>query len=102
MAGSSGVGKPSSTPGEPGGVPELGALESAEGGGDDVRGLLDTKVRTLGELKAILIKHLGEKKGLKFYNEFMTSIAMMMQLQVQHAAERAKKAAQDMRMDVSQ
>jgi len=93
MDSSSGVGGTSPKPGEISGMGEKGPGDS------DLSGLMHTKVSTLGELKSLLISHLGEKKGTKFYNEFLTSFGMLMLQQIQESAEQARQAAQNMRMD---
>lgn len=67
--------------------------------GADISGLMKIKVGTLGQLKAALIQYLGEKEGMKFYNQFLRTFAMTMLQQVQQSASQAKKAAQGMRMD---
>jgi len=95
MSGSSGIGGTSSTPE---GVPGLGGVE-ASGGQIDISGLMHAKVGTLGELKAVLIQYMGEKEGTKFYNQFMTSFAMIMMQQIQESAQHAKEASQNMRMN---
>lgn len=71
---------------------ELSAIEGLKGGqgGEDVGALLHAKVGTLGELKAALIKYLGKKEGEKFYNQFLTSFAMLMIQQMQTSAKQAK------------
>ena len=68
-----------------------------EPSGGDLQAALHTPVRTLGELKEMLIKHLGKEKGTKLYNTFMKSFAMQVMSQVQHSAQQAQKAAQQMR-----
>ena len=88
---SSGIGGPTESTGPdkiPSG-PSEGALENA----------LHTPVKTLGDLKRVLISSMGEKEGTKFYNNFLKSFAMLMLNQVQHAASAAKKASRQMRMD---
>lgn len=94
MGGPSGIGDSSFKP-------PLGEVEGQKGGpsGSDIEKALHTKVRTLGQLKAMLEKDLGKKDGDKLYNVFMKSFLMMMLTQIQQSAEGAKKAAQNMRMD---
>lgn len=91
------------SPNPPEEIPGLSASEalgSGDGSGKgDISGLLDAKISTLGELKSTLIKFLGEKDGMKFYNQFMTTFAVGMLQQIQQSAQQAKKAAQGMRMD---
>lgn len=67
--------------------------------GEDVSSLMHTKIGTLGQLKAVLVQYMGESKGTKFYDQFLTSFAMIMLQQIQESAEQAKQASQDMRMD---
>lgn len=57
----------------------------------DVQGLMNEKVRTLGDLKAVMVKHLGEEKGKKLYNFFMQSMAMQMLAQVRATAPKSHK-----------
>jgi hypothetical protein len=101
MSGPSGIGKPppSGGEGEVGEVRELEAMKGKGGGGEDIPGLLHAKVSTLRQLKDLLIQHLGEKQGTKFFNQFVMSSALMMLQQVRASAEQARKAAQEMRMD---
>jgi hypothetical protein len=94
MNSSSGIGGAAPTPEK---VPETGGVH--EMGKKSTESVLQTKVATLGQLKALLIQNYGEKEGLKFYNQFMKSFAMVILQQVQQSAEQAKKAAQSMRMD---
>jgi hypothetical protein len=93
MSQSGGVGDTSSVPNLPG----LGATEGVEAG--SVEAALHTPVKTLGELKKVLVSNFGEKTGMKVYNQFMMSFAMLMMQQMQDSAEHAKKASQDMRTD---
>lgn len=93
MSGSSGVGDASFKP------PVGGASGAGGPSGQDIEKALHTKVRTMGELKQMLESTLGKKDGEKMYNMFMKSFGMMMLSQIQHAAEQAKKATQQMRMD---
>lgn len=91
----SGIGGPEGPkPEEIGGLAKTG--EGPSGG--DVSAALHAKVKTLGELKAVLIRYLGEKQGTKMYNTFIQSFAMIMLSQIQQSAEAAKKAAQQTRM----
>ncbi len=78
--------------------PEMGEIKEALGGPEH-GGVTHTSIRTTGALKRLLVQHYGEEKGTKLYNRFMVTFAMMMLSQVQHAAQRAQKAAQDMRSD---
>ncbi len=79
MSESSGIGgtplKPTETSesGGPTGEPSSASVESA----------LKTPVRTLGELKKMLIEKLGHKKGLEMYNRFLTGIGQVMYSQMQ-------------------
>ncbi len=52
---------------------------------------MNEKVRTLGDLKAVMVKHLGEEKGKKLYNFFMQSMAMQMLAQVRATAPKSHK-----------
>jgi hypothetical protein len=72
-----------------------GVGEGGESG--DIGAALHTKVSTLGELKAMLIACLGEEQGKKFYNQFLSSFALLMIQQVQGAAQHAKQSSQNMR-----
>lgn len=96
MSNTGGIGGSSSS----GEAPEIKELKSMEQGpkGQSIENALHTKVSTLGELKAMLVKNLGEKNGTKMYNEFIQSFAMLMLEQIQQSAEQAKKASQQMRM----
>lgn len=58
---------------------------------------LHTGVRTIGELKQLLISSLGPKAGTEFYNNFMKTMTLTMLAQVQKSAEHAKQAAREMR-----
>lgn len=78
---------------------ELGGPSKASEGpsGGDVAAAMQAKVKTLGELKAVLIQHLGEKEGTKLYNTFLQSFVMTMLAQLRQSAQGADKAAQQMR-----
>jgi hypothetical protein len=91
MDGTSGVG-----PAKPGEAPEIGAPQEGPSGGGDV---LHTKLRTLDDLKNLLISQYGEQKGKKFYKMFIQSFAMMMLQQVQSTAEHAKQAEREARQE---
>lgn len=80
-------------------IPGMGKIPEEKGGpsGGSIEKALHTKVKTLGQLKQVLIDNLGKKEGEKVYNYFMGSIAMEMLSQIQHAAQQAKKASQQMR-----
>lgn len=85
----SGIGGPSPTPE---GIPGL----SASGDNKNVEQLLDTKVKNLGQLKAAMIKSLGEKDGMKLYNQFMNTFGIQMITQLQQASDEAAQAAKKM------
>ncbi len=57
---------------------------------------MSTPVRTLGELKSVLLKSLGKEKGTKLYNHFLMGIVQSMLSDVRQAAQRADQAAKDM------
>lgn len=82
-------------------LPSFGALEAGDtqGEGADISGLLHAKVGNLDELKAVLIKYLGEKDGMKFYNQFITTFEMTMLNQIQQSAKAAQQASKQMRSD---
>lgn len=66
-------------------------VEAAAGGDTDVQGLMSEHIRTLGDLKAAMVKHLGEEKGKKLYNTFMQSMAMQMLAQIRATAPKSQK-----------
>ncbi len=70
---------------------------SGEPTGKSLENALHAPVKTLGQLKQVLIDNLGEKEGKKLYNSFMKSFMMQILNQVQESAQQAKKAAQSMR-----
>lgn len=76
---------------------EISKTEGPESGTGDISSIMQSKVSTVGELKSLLIKHLGLEQGTKFYNQFLTSFGLLMLQQVQQSAQQAKKAAQGMR-----
>lgn len=80
--------RPTETSG-PGGV-------TGQPSGGSVENVLHAKVKTLGQLKQVLVQNLGEKEGTKLYNNFIQAFAMQMINQVQQSAAQAKKAAQQM------
>ena len=65
--------------------------------GQQMEYALHTPVKTLGDLKRILIDNLGEENGTKYYNSFIKSFSMLMLNQIQQSARGAKKAAEQMR-----
>jgi hypothetical protein len=78
-------------------LPGLTAADMASASPAGIEAALQTPVRTLGQLKELLIANLGEETGTKFYNSFMNSFGMLMIEQVRKAASSAQKAAQNMR-----
>lgn len=91
-SGSSGVGGASHKPEE---IRKMEGPEEHDKGKPDVEKVLHTKVSSLGQLKSVMTKNLGEEEGNKLYNSFLTSFGMMMLHQVQRSAAHIKKAAQD-------
>ncbi len=95
MSSSSGSGGVQPQPSIPGlGASDLGGVSSG-----DVEAALKTPVKTLGELKALLVQKLGEKAGTKLYNTFITSFGMIMLQQMQDSMRRAQQAAENIRMN---
>lgn len=94
MSGSSGIGGGASPVEKPSGGEPV-----QDGGPGNIGDIAHAQISTLADLKNLLIQQLGEKEGTKFYNQFMMSVAMLMIQQVQHSADQAKKASQEMRMD---
>jgi hypothetical protein len=95
MGDTSGIGKEGSsipTPGSSG----VGGV-SGEPSGASIENALHTPVANLGQLKKVLIDNLGEEEGKKLYNTFVKTFAMQMLSQLQHSADQAKQAAQQMR-----
>lgn len=90
MSHSGGVGGPSPK------IPGVGAAPEGVSG-EDVAAAMHAPIHTLGELKNVLISHFGEKEGMKVYNGFMMSFAMIMLSQVRQTAQQAQKASQSMR-----
>ena len=76
--------------------PETGGVEGGPSGGS-IEKALHAKVRTLGQLKEILIENLGEEDGKKMYAQFVKSFSMLMLNQVQQAAKAAKQASKSMK-----
>ena len=58
---------------------------------------MDTKVKTLADVKAALIQSAGEEKGTKLYNQFISSMETSLVIQSQASATRAQQAAKKMR-----
>jgi hypothetical protein len=75
-----------------------GVPETVGGGGDDAS-VMQTPIRTLDDMKNLLIQHYGQEQGNKLYQSFLKSVIMMMFSQMQESAEHAKQAAQKMRVD---
>lgn len=94
MGDTSGIGEGSSI--QPPGSSGVGETPGGPSGGS-VENALHTPVATLGQLKQVLIQNLGEKEGTKLYNTFIQSFAMQMLSQIQHSAQQAQRAAQQMR-----
>lgn len=95
MGDASGIGREGKPiqPSESTGPKEL----SGDVSGGSIQKALHTPVKTLGQLKKVLIDNLGEKEGTKLYNNFIKSFALMMLSQIREAAQGAAKAAQQMR-----
>ncbi len=95
MGETSGIG-PESKPIGPAGT--SGPKETSQGpSSGSIENAMHTPVKNLGQLKQVLIDNLGEEQGKKMFNNFVKSFAMQMITQVQHSAQQAKKAAQQMR-----
>jgi len=57
---------------------------------------IHTPVRTLADLKNVLIEHMGEKKGMQLYNFFLSSIVTASVTQMQQSSQAADQAAKGM------
>lgn len=55
-----------------------------------------TPVKTLADLKRVLIEHLGEKNGKKMYNHFLKSVIESMLSQMRHSQQSADQATKSM------
>ena len=58
---------------------------------------MDTKVKTLSDVKTALIQTAGEEKGKQLYNQFISSLEASLIIQSQSSATRAQQAAKKMR-----
>ncbi len=84
--------------GAPEKTPGTGGIEGGLQGNADVGGVAQEKGATLGALKSAIMKEMGDEEGKKFYDMFIKTVVMMSLNQMRQASERAKKAAQEMRM----
>jgi len=57
---------------------------------------MQTPVSTLGQLKSVLISHLGEQQGTKLYNQFLAAMVQTMLAPLRTAAQNAQQATQNM------
>ncbi len=78
-------------------VHEPGGAAPSSPTGDPMQEAMNTKVATLGQLKKVLIDHLGEKKGMKLYNLFLKNLALSMLSQMRQAQAGADAATKSMR-----
>lgn len=60
---------------------------------------METPVKTLSQLKEVLIKDLGKKEGMKLYNHFMTSLVESMLSQIRQTQQSADQATKAMGQD---
>lgn len=60
---------------------------------------MNTPVRTLGDLKRVLIQNLGEEKGKKLYNHFIMSMVNSMLSQLRQTQQSADQATKSMGQD---
>ncbi|MCB1181054.1 MAG: hypothetical protein KDK55_03410 [Chlamydiia bacterium] len=65
--------------------------------GGNILAAMETPVRTLGQLKTVLIENLGKKEGEKFYQTFLKSFVMTMLAPIRTAEQQAQQAAKKMR-----
>jgi hypothetical protein len=78
----------------PAGTPKI----PGEGqGGGGLQAAITTPVKTLGDLKNLLISNLGPQQGTKLYNTFLKSIAMAMLAPLRTAQQQAQQAVRQMR-----
>lgn len=68
---------------------------SLEGIGGNVD-ISNINVKTLGDLKNVLVGRLGKEKGEKLYNQFIQSIALGMLSNMRVSEKAAQKAAKKM------
>lgn len=94
MSSSSGIGGSNPSPI----TPQTGATGGPEPSSGSVEAAMRTPVANLEQLKQVLVQNLGEEKGTKLYNSFLSSFTMLMIQQMQSSARQAEKASEGMRM----
>lgn len=63
---------------------------------NEMRKAFETPVKNLAQMKKVLIDSLGEEKGKKLYNRFLTTLVESMLSQIRQTAQGADQATKSM------
>lgn len=87
----------SSNPLQPITPPSIGAIPGGPTGAAPQGDGMHTPIKSMSEMKNVIVQSMGEEKGNELYNKFIKSFVTQMITQMQHFAQRAKTAAAEMR-----